>query len=276
MSPAAERWRAAAQGWAIPPEILDAAPVNPWGCVVADFAERAAGAAAAPPDRAAEIALEALTASARPAPASAIASLLDVGCGGGAASVPLARSATNVTGVDQSPEMLVSFTAAVDQASGGVATVATVEGVWPDVAPEAPVADVVVVHDVLHNVIGLVPFLQALTAHARRAVVTVLPDRHPLAWLTPYWQLLHGLDRPPGPTADDAFAVLDELGLDVRGERIVQPTRWATQDHAQALATVRRRLCLTEERDPELEAALERVPPPTHRLAWVLQWPGTA
>lgn len=260
MIDAAARWRAASQGWAIPAAILDAAPENPWGCAVADFAERAAGAAEAPPNRAAEIAQAALGGG---------DTLLDVGCGGGAASVPLVPPARHVTGVDQSAAMLASFAETL-QSRG--ADVVTAEGVWPDVADVAPLADVVVVHDVLHNVAELVPFLAALTAHARRAVVCVLPDRHPLAWLTPYWQLLHGLDRPPGPTADDAFAVLDEMGLEVRGERMVQPTRWATGTPQQAVATVRRRLCLGEERDADVRAALERVTPPTERLAWVLHW----
>lgn len=263
MSAAAARWRDASQGWAIPPALLDAAPVSPWGCPVADFAERAAGAADAAPDRAAEIALEALGDG---------GTVLDVGCGGGAASVLLTPSAHLVTGVDRSAGMLASFT---ETLGGRGPEVATVQGVWPTVSGEAPNADVVVVHDVLHNVADLVPFVTALTAHARRRVVTVLPDRHPLAWLTPYWHLLHGLERPPGPTADDAFAVLDELDLDVRGERMTQATRWFTGTRDQAVATVRRRLCLTEDRDAEIVAALERVPPPTERLAWILHWPGT-
>ena len=262
MSGAAARWRTASDGWAIPDALLDAAPVSPWGCVVADFAERAAGAAARPPDRAAAIALDALGDG---------GDVLDVGCGGGAASVPLVSRAYQITGVDQSTEMLASFASTIARHGTDVATLA---GAWPDVADAAPSADVVVVHDVLHNVAGLVPFVAALTVHARRAVVCVLPDRHPLAWLTPYWHLLHGLDRPPGPTADDAFAVLDEMGLDVRGERLVQRTRWATGTHDQAVATVRRRLCLTADRDVEVAAALDRVPPPSERLAWVLHWPG--
>lgn len=264
MSSAAERWRASSEGWAIPPEILDAAPVSPWGCVVADFAERAAGAATAPPDRAAAIALAALRER---------GTVLDIGCGGGAASIPLTSRASLVTGLDQSPGMLASFT---ETLAGRGAEVATLEGVWPDDAGPAPTADVVVVHDVLHNVAELVPFVEALTTHAHRRVVTVLPDRHPLAWLTPYWHLLHGLDRPPGPTADDALAVIDELGTDVRGERLIQPTRWARAGREEAIATVRRRLCLTRDRDPEITAALDRVPPPSHRLAWVLHWSGTA
>src|SRR5207248_8317418 len=38
---AAARWRADLESWAIPEEILDAAPETPWGCPVDLFARRA-------------------------------------------------------------------------------------------------------------------------------------------------------------------------------------------------------------------------------------------
>ena len=75
--------------------------------------------------------------------------VLDVGCGGGRSSVPLASSASSVTGVDERESMLVNFAAAFDRA--GV-THRKVLGRWPDVASDVAAADVVVCHHVVYNV----------------------------------------------------------------------------------------------------------------------------
>ncbi len=84
----------------------------------------------------------------------------------------------------------------------------TVEGRWPDVADATPVADVVVCHHVAYNVADIEPFLLALTAHARLAVVLVLPPRHPLSAWNDAWRHFWGLERPTEPTADDLAEVL--------------------------------------------------------------------
>lgn len=77
-------------------------------------------------------------------------------------------------------------------------------GRWPDVADQAPKVDVVVSHNVLYNVADVVPFLQAMTDHARARVVVELTEHHPVAWMNPYWEHFHELQRPQRPTADDA------------------------------------------------------------------------
>ena len=46
---------------------------------------------------------------------------------------------------------------------------------WPDVASQAPPADVVVSSHVLYNVPDIGPFLVALHEHARRRVVVETP-----------------------------------------------------------------------------------------------------
>ena len=68
-------------------------------------------------------------------------------------------------------------------------------------------------HHVLYNVADLGPFVAELTSHARRLVVVELTARHPLSGLNPLWERFHGLVRPTVPTAYDALAVLEELGL---------------------------------------------------------------
>lgn len=171
MESAVQRWGRQLGEWAIPQEIIDAAPEQPWTFPTDLFARAAAAAAApdAPRGSSHHRAREALGAG---------GGVLDVGVGGGAASLPLAPPATHVTGVDSGAELLGVFdTAATDL---GVEHT-TVLGRWPDVAPEASAADVVVCHHVLYNVADLEPFVAALNDHARRRVVIELTAEHPTA-----------------------------------------------------------------------------------------------
>lgn len=242
---AADRWTASLEAWAIPDEILAAAPESPWGFPTELFRRRAERAIEREPSALVERALEALPER---------GTVLDVGVGGGATSLPLASRASRIVGLDGSEEMLDAFRASAG--SSGVEAVG-IEGSWPDVAPQVDPADVAVCGHVFYNVQRLAPFAAELTSHSRDRVVVEITATHPLAWLRDLWRRFHELERPDGPTADDAEAVLRELGLDVgREDREAEP--WATgfEDRGTAVALVRRRLCLPAERDPEIEQAL--------------------
>jgi SAM-dependent methyltransferase len=269
---ALDRWREQLDGWAIPAEILAAAPESPWGFPVGLFrarAERAGWRPATPSNREA----------ARHLPPGG--SVLDVGAGGGAASLPLATLAGRLVAVDESPAMVAAFLAAAEAA--GVPAEG-VEGRWPEVAGRVGAADVVVCHHVLYNVADLAPFATALTGHARRRVVVELTDRHPLAGLRPLWRRFHDLERPTGPGADDAAAALAALGLEVTRRDWESPDRFGFDDFDELVAYTRRRLCLPASRDPEVAEAL--LAEGTRRVGgvWVtggprrvtiLSWPGT-
>ena len=270
---ALQRWREQLDGWAIPSEILAAAPESPWGYPVGLFRSRArrAGSRPATPSN-----LEA----AQSMPEGG--SVLDVGAGAGAASLPLAGLAGRLVAVDESPAMVASFLAAAEAA--GVPAEA-VEGRWPEVAGRVGPADVVVCHHVLYNVADLAPFALALTGHARRRVVAELTDRHPLAGLRALWRRFHDLDRPTGPGADDAVAALGAAGLEVDRQDWEQPDRFGFDDFDELVAFTRRRLCLPAARDPEVAEAL--LDEGTRQVdgVWVsgqprrvttLSWPGTA
>jgi SAM-dependent methyltransferase len=270
---ALERWREQLDGWAIPAEILAAAPESPWGFPVGMFrsrAQRAGSRPVTPSNREA----------ARHLPEGG--TVLDVGAGGGAASLPLAASAGRLVAVDESAGMVASFLAAAEAA--GVPAEA-VEGRWPEVADRVGPADVVVCHHVLYNVADLAPFARALTGHARRRVVAELTDRHPLAGLRPLWRRFHGLDRPTGPSADDAEAGLAALGLAAERQDWESRDRFGFDDFDELVAFTRRRLCLPATRDPEVaEALLEEGTRQVDGI-WVsgqprrvttLSWPGTA
>jgi len=159
-----------------------------------------------------------------------------------------------IVGVDASDELLALFLEAAEDA--GVAATG-MSGRWPDVADAVPVADVAVCQHVLYNVQELEPFVLALDAHARRRVVLSMTDRHPLSWMNDLWLRFHELVRPTEPTADTAEAALLELGLPVRRDDETRPPRaigW--EDRAEVIARVRRQLCLTPERDADVEDAL--------------------
>jgi SAM-dependent methyltransferase len=265
-------WRDQLAAWAIPQHILDAAPGDPWAHPVARFAGRADRALADADGVSFERAAEAL----RGAPGS----VLDVGAGAGAASLPLHPWTTEVTAVDSSPDMLSAFR---DRAEGLGLRHREVQGRWPDVAASVGVHDVAVVHHVAFNVPDLVPFLRELDAHASRRVVLEIPPHHPLSWMNGLWKQFHGLDRPSGPIAGDLVEILSELGVaDLTAEywtRYDPSASDGTEDETleERAAEVSRRLCLPPERIPEVAEALTDVEPGYHRDVVTIAWtPGAA
>ena len=262
---AATDWAEALAAWAIPKEILDAAPEGPWVFPPALFAwtpERADAEVA--PTWSRERALEALPDG---------GSVLDVGVGGGRGSLPLVPPAALVVGVDPSADLLASFEASAERL--GVAHQAVL-GPWPAVAGEVAPQDVVVCNHVVYNVAELVPFATALTDHARRRVVVEMTADHPASNLNEAWRVLHGVERPTSPGAPDALAVLQEMGLDVHVDEGERPFTPAGGGRAELVAFARRRLCLGRERDAEVEALLGPDFEAPLRRVFTLWWDGAA
>lgn len=261
--PAAQRWAEQLAGWGLPREILDQAPESPWfhdprRFAVDDTLDRDGTSA-----RWAREVLPPLGGT-----------VLDVGCGGGRSALTLVPPASELIGVDSSGAMLDRFVEAA--AAVGVAR-RTVHGIWPDVAPHTPVADVVVCHHVAYNVGDIAPFLLALTDHARLAVVVELPTVHPMSAWSPAWQHFWGLARPAGPTAEEFVAVLREQGIDPEvavGRRGALSA--AAADPDVLVPTTRRRLCLPADRDPEIAEWLAAHPPAFVDQVATVRWPGVA
>jgi 2-polyprenyl-3-methyl-5-hydroxy-6-metoxy-1,4-benzoquinol methylase len=102
---AARRWQSALAAWSIPDEILAAAPESPWVHPLAMYrVDPSEVDVDTPSMRAARGAL------------GDGGSVLDVGCGGGRSSVPLAPPATSLTGVDHQGAMLAAFAHACETA----------------------------------------------------------------------------------------------------------------------------------------------------------------
>lgn len=251
MSRSATRWADELAAWAVPQEILDQAPARPFVFAPEMFA---APAAASSRSRSTDVAAEVLPAG---------GSVLDVGCGGGAAAFALVPPAGRVIGTDRQQDMLRLF-AATARERGVLAQ--TVHGSWPEVAEQVPVADVVVCHNVLYNVPDLVAFAMALHEHARRRVVIEMTDRHPQVFRAPLWRHFWGVERPAGPAASLAAAVLREAGLPV-SQQSSPPTARDDQRAAPVEAGFWcRQLCLPQERASEVAALLAQLPFPSTRV----------
>lgn len=246
-------------GWAIPEELRAAVKESPYFFDPNVFTQAAEESLTrtddSPSDR---LAREALPEN---------GSVLDVGCGAGAASLRLHPQ--SLFGVDSNRPLLEEFESRA--ARLGIRGTA-VEGNWPEVAGLCPQADIVVCHHVFYNVPDLAAFAAALDEHARRRAVVELTAVHPMAWLAPYWLALHGLQQPDRPTADDAVAVLEELGLAVRQMRWRRRYQMIGEQTAQGLERMARRLCLPAERYEELRRLLEEIPPPSEREVATLWW----
>jgi precorrin-6B methylase 2 len=244
---AVARWGDDLRARAVPQTILDAAPESPYGFPADLFRRRAEAAASHPQTPTTRRAREALPEG---------GSVLDVGCGAGATSLPLASRAGRIVGVDGQQDMLEAFAAGAKAA--GVAEVVALQGSWPEVSTQSPDAEVVVCGHVLYNVADLEPFVRALAEHARARVILEITATHPLAWMSDLWERFHGLRWPDGPDEATAASALGELGFPPRREsRVDRGNRGGGFERREdAVALVRRRLCLPSERDEEIAVSL--------------------
>lgn len=236
------QWRDDLGSWAIPDEILAQAQEKPWIHPVSMFTVDD-DIPDSPSHRAARDALP------------ADGSVLDVGSGGGRASMALVPPAGMVVAVDHQQAMLDAF---ADAATRRGVRHREYLGDWPDVADEVGECDVAVCHHVAYNVADIGPFLVALDEHARRRVVIELPVRHPMSGMNPLWKRFWDLDRPTQPTAHDLVAIARALGFDAQIEVWPDDTwgRRVAMPQEERVRFARIRLCLTEDRDAEIAAAL--------------------
>lgn len=267
---AAQSWSEALQDWKIPERIAEAAPEDPWELPPETFASAAQAALAGERRPFVRVALEALPEG---------GTVLDVGAGAGAASLPLVPPAGRVIAIDQSAAMLEAFaaaagatpaTAGATDASGsaGYFERRLVVGSWPEVADQVELADVVVCANVVYNVWELVPFLVALHDHARRRVVLELTWEHPQGELRGCWRSIHGIDRPERPTALDAALVAREAGFPAVLEQWEAPGRSAEERGARVLLACRQ-LCISTCRAAEVDRCLpDPLPPRRKATIW--------
>ncbi len=255
MTSAAEKWRSDLALWAIPKEILHQAPEKPWIHPPALFQI---------PDEIKDSLSHQRAREAMPVGGS----VLDIGCGGGIGAFAITPPAAHVIGVDEQEEMLELFS---ENAKRYGTSVETILGQWPAVSNQTPVADVVTVHHVAFNVGEIVPFLKALDNHARKRVVIEVPVIHPMSNMNVGWKHFWNVIRPTVPVASDLVEVLAEVGISAtieyfEGEILLDKK----VDGANGF--IRRRLCLPEERQGEIDAFIAAHPLPERRHLAVIWW----
>ena len=255
MTTAAERWKADLALWAIPKEILDQAVEKPWIHPPALF-------------EIPEVIKDSLSHQRSREAVPVGGSVLDIGCGGGIASYAITPPASHVIGVDEQQAMLDLYTANAEKHS---VTSETVLGQWPAVADVTPVADVVTVFHVAYNVGEIVPFLAALNSHARKRVVIEVPIVHPMSNMNEGWKHFWNLIRPTVPVASDLISVLEEMGIEAHIEYFESEILLDKKVDG-AIGFIRRRLCLPEERQGEVDAFIAENPMPERRKLAVIWW----
>lgn len=256
------RWGAMLRRWSIPDRLISAAPESPYFFDPKVFIDIADESIARQHDTVSDaVARESLVAS---------GTVLDVGVGAGAASLRLRPG--HIIGVDPSGELLAAFAHRSRQQR---IPAMTIQGRWPDVAPQTEIADVTVCHHLVYNVSDLAGFAAELTSHAHARVVVEMTTVHPMAWMTPYWEALHGLTQPDRPTVEDAIEVLTALGIRVRQQRWERHYQMIGETGPDQLARVARRLCLHPDRYDELRRLLVTIPPPPERQVATLWWDAT-
>ena len=228
---AASRWKDALAAWAIPDRILAQAPEDPWALPVALFESRGADITLSH-RRALEVLVEG-------------DNVLDVGAGRCAMSLPLRPPARRIVAVDSAPAMLESSPADT-----------TVCGRWPDVAPQAGRAGVVVCGHVLYNVADLMPFIAALNDAATRRVVIEITRSHPRnrPLERELWRHFWKLERPDGPDWEDAVAVMRAGGIEPTVELWESEQRGGFPSLEEMVSWMRRTVCLEPARDDEVRA----------------------
>jgi len=241
-------WKTNLESWVIPQEILDQAEVPPWihpvelftideETIPDTFSHRTARSALGEGD-----------------------SVLDIGCGGGVASMALIPPAGTVIGVDNDQAMLDQYAMAATRYG---AHHREFLGTWPAIADEVLEADVVVCHHVAFNAPDIAPFLQQLDMHAKKRVVLEMPMFHPMSRLSPMWKHFWNLDRPTAPSAHDVVTIAQALGLNAQIEVWADAVSWGSRNvksDEQRLTLARRRLCLGVDRTDELAAYLVEHP----------------
>lgn len=185
--------------------------------------------------------------------------VLDIGAGAGRYALPLALIAREIIALDASPAMLDELRAAGQAAGTGNVTIR--EGRWPLVEP-MPVADVVLLANVGHDIEDIGPFLDAAERAARRICIAVMRDRPPTHAVDALWPEIHGEERVSLPALPELIALLLARGH-LPDVRVIEGRPTGPADPDAVLARARRLLWLKAggSKDQRLMAMLgERAP----------------
>jgi molybdenum cofactor cytidylyltransferase len=194
------------------------------------------------PDRTGDAVLDAIATHVRPGDV-----VLDVGAGAGRYALPLARRAREVVALDPSGSMLDALRE--DAEAHGIANVRAIEGRWPPGGPDAPgaglTADVSLLAHLGYDIEAIGPFLDALELATRRTCVAVLMSRSPASLASPFWPLVHDVERAELPALDELVALLEARGATPSVTGVERPPR-AYSSRDDAFAALERQLWVRE------------------------------
>lgn len=135
--------------------------------------------------------------------------VVDVGCGAGRLTVPLAGICKSVIGLDPSPSMLIDLAHQVRDRS--ISNVRIDEANWEGWPEES--ADVVLISHLLYSIHPIEGFLQKAHRVASRRIVVMLSTLQPVAYVHPLWESVYGEPCVEAPGADEFGALLESWGI---------------------------------------------------------------
>ncbi len=189
------------------------------------------------------------------------ASVLDVGGGAGRFAIPLALDGRSVTVVEPSAAMVETLAAGC--ADHGCA-IPVIRSTWEDA--HAPLCDVVLCANVVYGLVGIVPFVRKLEAHARERVLVLASMRSPLTQVSGLWQAVYGEPRAELPGVPELLDVLAEMKITPEVTLIDGRRSAVARSRAAAVGMIRDQLYIVPGSPAEerLEAALG---------AWLIETP---
>ena len=163
--------------------------------------------------------------------------VLDVGCGAGRLTVPLAGICQSIIGIDSSPTMLNLLSNQVQDRQ--ITNLRIDESTWEE-WPEETV-DVVLMSRLLYAIHPIEEFLEKAHRVASRGIIVMLSTAQPVAFFHPLREAAYGESRIEPTGANELRSVLESWGIaiDVRASEPV-PTRAFPDAHTALRSAVTR------------------------------------
>jgi len=164
--------------------------------------------------------------------------VVDIGAGTGRYEPLLAGNVAEVLAIEPSPSMRSQLERRLAEAPHTNVQISAAN--WPPT--DLPRCDVAIAAHVLYAVREIEPFLRSMYVAARRAGYLLLAFRHPSAFISPFWERLHGAPRLPLPGALECLNALYQLGIAAHLTPVPIVNRFSYADEREALADLRWRL----------------------------------